>query len=129
MALHTRWAADYGLPQDPFRASVLVSGLYDLEPLRYSFLQPKIQLDDGVVRRNSPLLSLRSCAAPALLAWGEAESVEFARQSSALHEAWSQAGNTSTLHPMRGANHFSAIFGFEDGESELCRWVSDRLRD
>lgn len=128
MALQTRWAADYGLPEDPFRAGVLVSGLYDIEPLRYSFLQPKIQLDDGVVRRNSPLFTLRSCPTPTLLAWGDGESVEFARQSNAFHEAWSRAGNTSTLLPIRGANHYSAIFGFEDGESDLCRWVSERLR-
>lgn len=127
MALQTRWAADYGLPEDPFRASVLVSGLYDLEPLRYSFLQPKIQLDDGVVRRNSPLFTLRSCPTPTLLAWGEAESAEFARQSGALHEAWSRAGNTSTLLPLLGANHYSAIFGFEDGDSSLCRWISEKL--
>lgn len=55
MALQTRWAQDYGLPADPFKAAVLVSGLFDLQPLRYSFLQPQIQLDDGVIRRNSPL--------------------------------------------------------------------------
>ena len=38
---------------------VLVSGIYDLEPLRYSYLQPPIQLDDGVIRRNSPMFGVR----------------------------------------------------------------------
>ena len=33
MGLQTRWAEDYGLPRDPFKAAVLVSGLFDLQPL------------------------------------------------------------------------------------------------
>jgi len=51
MCLETAWAGDYGLAPDPLAAAVLVSGLYDLAPLRYSYLQPAIQLDDGVIRR------------------------------------------------------------------------------
>jgi hypothetical protein len=35
MCLQTSWAQDYGLPQDPLQAAVLVSGLYDLLPLRH----------------------------------------------------------------------------------------------
>ena len=50
MCLQTEWAQDYGLPQDPFAAALLFSGLYDIEPLRYSYLQPQIQLDEGIVR-------------------------------------------------------------------------------
>lgn len=127
MALQTRWAEDYGLPADPFAAAVLVSGIYDIAPLRYSFLQPKIQLDDGVIRRNSPLFAVRSCPTPALIAWGEAESAEFERQSTLFDTAWRQAGNPSTLMPVAQANHFSAIFGFEQPDSPLCDWIAARL--
>ena len=39
MCLQTRWREDYGLASDdPLAAAVLVSGLYDLEPLRYSLM-------------------------------------------------------------------------------------------
>lgn len=127
MALQTRWADDYGLPVDPFKAAVLVSGLYDLQPLRYSFLQPQIQLDDGVIRRNSPLFSVRPCATPALITWGSDESAEFARQSTSFHEAWGAQGNASVLLPQRGAHHYSAIFDFERPDSPLCEWVAERL--
>lgn len=127
MALQTPWAGDYGLPADPFKAAVLVSGLYDLQPLRYSFLQPQIQLDDGVIRRNSPLFSVRPCATPALITWGADESTEFARQSTTFHDAWRAQGNASSLLPQAGAHHYSAIFDFERPDSPLCGWLADQL--
>lgn len=127
MALQTRWAEDYGLPADPFKAAVLVSGLFDLLPLRYSFLQPQIQLDDGVIQRNSPLFGVRPCATPALITWGADETAEFARQSGTFHEAWGAQGNTATLQPLPGANHYSAIYGFEQADSLLCGWVARQL--
>ena len=127
MCLQARWAEDYGLPADPLAAAVLVSGVYDIEPLRHSYLQPDIQLDDGIVRRNSPLFTVRECATPALITWGADESTEFARQSQSLHAAWQAAGNASELLPQPGANHFTAIDGFADPGSALCRWLAAKL--
>jgi arylformamidase len=127
MCLATAWDDDYGLAPDPLAAAVLVSGLYDLAPLRYSYLQPAIQLDEGVIRRNSPLFAVRACRTPALITWGANESSEFARQSSSLHAAWLAAGNRSELVAQTDANHFSAIHGFEDAASPLCRWLADVL--
>ena len=127
MCLQTRWAEDYALPQDPFRSAVLVSGLYDLEPLRYSYLQPQIQLDDGIVRRNSPAFGVRRCATPVWVTWGGAETPEFARQSQVYHDAWRAAGNRSELSALPGANHFSAIHGLEDPSSPLCQWLARSL--
>jgi arylformamidase len=129
MALQTAWAEDYGLAQDPFVAAIPFSGLFDLEPLRYSYLQPQIQLDDGIIRRNSPAFSVRPCKTPLWITWGGAESTEFARQSALYHQAWQAAGNTSVLRAVPGANHFTVIGGLEDEKSEVCRWLAERLRD
>ncbi len=127
MCLATRWAEDYGLPADPLAAAVLVSGVYDIAPLRHSYLQPQIRLDDGIVARNSPLFAVRASATPALVTWGGDESAEFERQSRAFHGAWQAAGNHSELLAQDGANHFSAIDGFEDPASPICRWLAARL--
>ncbi len=127
MCLQTRWAEDYGLPQDPLAGAVLVSGLYDLEPLRYSYLQPQIQLDDGIIRRNSPAFSVRPCKTPIWITWGGAETPEFARQASTLHQAWQGAGNQALLQEQPGADHFTAIHGFEDSESAVCKWLKVTL--
>ena len=127
MCLETRWAEDYGLAPDPLAGAVLVSGIYDIAPLRYSYLQPEILLDDGMVQRNSPLFAVRACATKALVTYGGDESPEFARQSSAFHDAWQQAGNRSDLLAQPGANHFTAIDGFGDPASPLCRWLAGVL--
>lgn len=127
MCLQTEWERDYGLPQDPFAAAILVSGLYDLAPLRYSYLQPMIQLDDGVIARNSPVLSARSSPTPLWITWGEAETTEFARQSEVFHAAWLAQGNRALSKGQPGANHFSAIHGFESPGSDLCQWLGQYL--
>ncbi|MBV9890581.1 MAG: alpha/beta hydrolase, partial [Rhizobacter sp.] len=122
------WREDYGLANDdPIAAAVLVSGLYDLQPLRYSLMQPMIQLDDGVIRRNSPLFSVRACRTPALMTWGADEPDEFRRQSDDFNAAWTAAGNRSKRAPIAGANHFTAIYGFEDPKSLLCQWTAQAL--
>ncbi len=120
MLLNTPWQAQYGLPDDPFAGAVLVSGLYDIAPLRYSYLQPAIQLDDGIVLRNTPLSFVRPCRTPVVLTWGEREQPAFEQQSTRMLEAWHAAGNTGELMPQPGADHLSAIHGFEDAASPLC---------
>ncbi|HEX2545795.1 MAG TPA: alpha/beta hydrolase [Ramlibacter sp.] len=127
MCLQAQWARDYGLPQDPLKAAVLVSGLYELEPLRWSYLQPVLQLDEGIVQRNSPVLGVRASATPAWITWGGAETAEFARQAQLYHDTWRAAGNSSELSPQPGADHFSAIHGFEEPGSALCTWLAERL--
>jgi arylformamidase len=128
MALQTEWAEDYGLPQDPFVAAIPFSGLFDIAPLRFSYLQPQIQLDDGIIRRNSPAFTVRPCKTPIWITWGGAESTEFARQAETYHQAWQAAGNTSELRAVPGANHFTVIGGFEDAQSETCHWLAEKLR-
>ena len=127
MCLEARWAENYGLPADPLAAAVLVSGIYDIAPLRHSYLQPQIRLDDGVIARNSPLFAVRPCATPALVTWGADESDEFARQATSFNAAWRAAGNRSELLSQAGANHFTAVDGFADPGSDLCRWLAARL--
>ena len=124
MCLQTAWADDYGFAQDPLAGAVMVSGLYDLQPLRFSLMQPLIQLDDGVIRRNSPLFTVRACKTPALITWGGAEPDEFRRQSEDFDAAWRAAGNGARRLAQPEANHFTAIYGFEDAKSPLCQWIA-----
>jgi len=128
MCLQTPWPQDYGLPADPLAAAVLVSGIYDIAPLRYSYLQPLIQLDDGVIRRNSPAFLVRACATPIWVNWGDQETPEFARQSARFHQAWAAAGNASQLSALAQADHYTGIHGFESPEHALCQWLAARLK-
>jgi arylformamidase len=127
MCLQTEWARDYGLPQDPLKAGLCISGLYDLAPLRYSYLQPLIQLDVGTIQRNSPAFLVRPSKTPTWITWGGAETTEFSRQSQLFHAAWSAQGNLSTLKGIDGADHFTVISGFDSPDSELCNWLAQSL--
>ncbi|MDP9066295.1 MAG: alpha/beta hydrolase [Pseudomonadota bacterium] len=123
MCLQTAWSEDYGIAEDPLAGAVLVSGIYDLNPLRFSCMQPELRLDDEIIRRNSPLFSVRRSATPALVTWGALETTEFHRQSDTYAAAWSACGNRVERWVQAGRNHFDAIAAFEDPASALCRWI------
>jgi len=127
MCLQTAWAKDYGLPNDPIAAALLVSGIYDIAPLRYSYLQPMIQLNEGVIARNSPAFAVRACKTPVWVNWGSEETPEFARQARLFHDAWLAAGNRGALSALPGANHYIGIHGFEHADSALCQWLARHL--
>jgi arylformamidase len=121
MSLLTPWVETYDLPEDVVRAALCISGLHDLAPLRYSYLQPALQIDEGVIARNSPVRLVKRVAAPVLLAWGEQESAEFARQSLDLATALAGTGTRAQTCTLHGAHHFSVLDGFLDPQSRLCR--------
>lgn len=121
MCLNTDWRDEYGLPEDVIKGAMPVSGLFDLRPLRYSLMQPALQFTGDQIERNSPLFHVRRNPVPLLITWGADEPPEFARQSQDFAEAWQRCGNHAELWPQAGCNHFTAIYGFEDSKSELCR--------
>lgn len=127
MALLTPWAADYGLPDGVVKAAVPVSGLFDLAPLRWSYLQPVLQLDEGAVRRNSPLSWVRPVPARVLVTWGGAESDEFARQSRSFADALQDQGVSVDCWPVAGAHHLSVLDAFADPASPLCTWMAQAV--
>ena len=77
MALATDWAGEYGLPAQVLKGGFMISGLYDLRPLRYSFVQPALQLDGDQVSRLSPLFAIPKRDAEAVITVGGAEPGEF----------------------------------------------------
>ncbi len=121
--LCTNWVDDYGLPADTVKAGYAISGLYDLSPLRYSFVQPMLQLTEDVIRRESPLFTIPAAAPPMTADVGAEESSEFRRQSAAYIEAWRAAGLTGSCVEQPGKNHFTAIEEFSDPGSELCERI------
>lgn len=128
MAALTEWERDYGLPRTVVKSGIPISSLFDLEPLRHSFLQDDLRLDDGLVARNSPQFLIRPVPVPLLVTCGGDESAEFLRQSEDFLEAWTGAGNQGSRLAQPGRNHFTAITGFADPDSALCREVFRMMR-
>jgi arylformamidase len=122
MALAADWSGEYGLAPGVVKGALCLSGLYDLRPLRYSFVQSALQLTADAALRNSPLLNPpRGVAARVLVSWGESEPAEFRRQSQDFLGEWQCSGNLGSALPQPGADHFSTILGLAESDSPLCR--------
>ncbi len=109
MLLATDWAGVYGLPEDLIGGALSVSGLYDLGPFPWSWLQPKLQLTGRDVADYSPLfLPCRVPARVALVAGGE-ESDEFERQMLAEAAHLQAQGREVSAELLTGDDHFSIL--------------------
>jgi arylformamidase len=91
------------------KAGVGISGLYDLEPLRHSYLNVKLGLDEAMSRRNSPMLQQGGATKPLTLVAGSAELPLLRKQSAdfACHRA--RFGLPVTYEEIPGADHFSIM--------------------
>ena len=109
MALATDWAGAYGLPAAPLRAALAVSGLFDLRPFPYTYLQPALQLTTREVLTLSPIDLEPQVAAPFTVAVGGAETAEFRRQSRELAISWGRHLEHCHYEEIADANHFTAL--------------------
>ncbi len=123
MLLTTDWEDDYGLPADVIKGATVISGLFDLAPFPYTFLQPKLQLTWDQVRRNSPILHVPDSASPLFVAYGGDETDEFKRQSKDYLAAWKSRGLQGEHLVLSGKNHYDVIDGFLDPESPLLSGI------
>jgi len=96
--------------QDPRVAGGLaISGLYDLEPIRLSYLNDKLRLDPAEAARNSPILNLPSRSAPLIVTVGLDELPELIRQSDEFAAVWQKRGLPGRYVPLAGHDHFSIV--------------------
>ncbi|WP_456280652.1 alpha/beta hydrolase [Cupriavidus sp. JZ107] len=93
VALTTDWQAEFGLPNDIVKGAVLVSGIYDLKPVRLSSRSSYVSFDDDVEQRFSPQRHLDRLNTPLVLVHGLLETPEFIRQSQDFGAAVAKAGH------------------------------------
>lgn len=123
----TDWDGVYGLPRDVIKGACPFSGLYDLEPLRYTWLQPKLQLTGEQIRRCSPIFNVRPDAPPLLIVWGADETREFWRQSKDFHHRYVAAGNEATLFPVEGRDHYSVLSAWREPDAPQFRRILNHM--
>jgi arylformamidase len=105
MLLATDWAA-YGLPDDTVGAGLGISGLYDLEPIRRSYLNDVLGMTADVAHDASPVHASPTAAGPLLLTCGGDEPGEFDRQQRLLARSWPSLSITILDQP--DGTHFDA---------------------
>ena len=122
MLLATDWPAfGEGLPADLVKGACAIGGIFDLEPIRLSFLNEKLALTPEQVARHSPLGQAYPRAAPLLLVVAVDESPEFHRQSAEMHALWRRLGYPVESVVPAGLDHFDVVNQLRDPQCELVR--------
>lgn len=103
------------------RGGIAISGLYDLEPIRLSYLNEKLRLDGEEARRNSPLLHLPAQAGKLIVAVGALELPELRRQSADFAAAWCEHGLSCELRELPGCHHYAALEELARPQGALIR--------
>jgi arylformamidase len=81
VVLTTDWRGQFGLPADFIKGGFVVSGMFDLEPVRLSSRSEYVNINDNSEDDLSPQRHLDQLHAPLVLAYGTRETPEFQRQS------------------------------------------------
>lgn len=108
MLLATDWR-QYGVAdfESRVRGATAISGIYDLEPIRLSYLNKVLKLSPELVLRNSPVNAVPTSRCPLLLMVGALEGDEYLRQSSTLAQAWARPDASPEFNPLADEDHFS----------------------
>lgn len=123
MTLCTDWSKQYGLPAGVLRSAFLLSGIYDLEPVRLSFRNNILKLSRADEIRNSPCHNLPVNGVPIAVGYGELETDEFKRQSKDFAAVWERRYGASRLVELEDLNHYQTIEMLADARSAVSQTV------
>ena len=91
------------------RAGLAISGIYDLEPIRHSYLNVKLRADGPTAHRNSPMLQAGGPLKPLSLVVGSAELPLLRKQTADFAGQRAKHGLPVTYEEIPGANHFTIM--------------------
>ena len=110
---------DAHAPPADVKGALLVSGIYDLEPVRLSARNEYLALDAAQAAALSPVKRIVADPCPVVVAWGGGELREFQRQSADFADAWEAAGGAVQRIMLPRANHFTITRELADATSEV----------
>ena len=114
-----------GLPADPIKAVVALSGVFDVSPLLCTSINADLRLTRDTVAELNLLASVPRTTCRMLLAVGDDEPEEFHAQAQHLAKAWGTL--TSRCESIAGTNHFTIVDNFADPASHLHQEVVSLL--
>jgi arylformamidase len=119
MLLVAGWQAAYGLAEDVVAGGVLLSGIYDIEPLMGTYIDAALHLTAEDAATLSPLGLRLGRPVKTIVAWGDNETGEFKRQSRVFAAALQSSGFPVSAFEVAGTNHFDIVFGLANRENVL----------
>ena len=91
------------------KGGVAISGIYDLEPIRHSYLNEKLGLDEAMSRRNSPMMQAEGAMKPLALTVGSGELPQLRKQTADFAGHRARCGLPVSYEEVPGANHFTIM--------------------
>lgn len=122
MLMATDWEATFGLPNQLIRGALCISGLYDLRPFPWSWLQPKLQLSGRDVQEFSPLWLPCRVPAPIKLVAGALEPEGFERQMTSYAGHLKEQGQNVTQQLLPADDHFAILEHYLD-DGCFVEWI------
>jgi arylformamidase len=99
----------YELLGHPVRSVIGLGGIYDLEPVRLSFLNSALELDRDEAWRLSPAHWPPPASCRVLVVSGGRESLELRRQARSFAASWRERGAAVEALELPGEDHFSLL--------------------
>ena len=106
------------------RAGLAISGIFELGPLRDTYLDEKLKLTDEEVATLSPL-RLPANEKPLAIAYGTAELSPLVENARVFHAYRAAQHAPGVLIPVPKANHFTILEALRDKNSALKQAVVD----
>jgi acetyl esterase/lipase len=113
-----------GIDHPLVTAGLPISGVFELGPIRDTYLNVKLQLTEEEIAALSPL-RLPVVRKPMTIAYGSAELTALVEDSRSLHAKRAAAHVAGALLPIAGANHFTIVKQLQDKDSTLVRAALD----
>ena len=107
-------------------AALAISGVYDLAPIRDTYLNEKLSLTEAEIAALSPL-RLPVVDKPMTLAYGSRELPALVHDARRFHALRAAAHAPGALLPVPGADHFSILDGFTGADGLFVRAARDLL--
>lgn len=127
MLLGTDWEGAYDIPNNVIKGATPISGLFDLRPIRHTYLQPELHLDDVQVARNSPVDHPPVAKTPVIGTYGADETAGFAAQWDAYRPVLEAAGCPVEFLEMPGHDHFSIFWELTKSDSPLTQAIARQM--
>ena len=108
-------------------AALAMSGIYELAPIRDTFLNDKLRLTEDEVTDLSPIRRA-VVQKPIAIAYGARELPELRRQSRTFHRVRAEAQAPGPLIPIPGADHFRVLEALWTPDGALLRAAAELLR-
>ena len=119
--LSADWSGQFGCPADVIKGATFISGLGDLEPVRLSYRNRLLLLDDQAVKRLSLVHQRPTVSCPLLAVYASADTAEFRRQTREVGEYWRRQRQGAEIIEIAGRGHYDIVFDLADPQSRLFR--------